>query len=295
MRHLDLFSGIGGFSLAASWVWGNEHEIVGFCEIDNFCQKVLNKHWPGVPIYSDIKELKGNQFNAVDLITGGDPCQPHSLSGKRKGTEDDRYLWPEMFKVIQSTRPDWIINENVAGSVSNGIVDTKCDDLERAGYACQAYNIPAIGVGAPHFRHRIWIVAHSIGVKNNAKHIQSLRHCKQKRRDIEIRGKTARQANGETSADRAIRHGAFMADANGSSFGKLRRASSKTEKFKATPVKPFLFPDGISTEWQSEPGLGRMANGVSDKVDRLRSLGNAIVPQVAAVIMQGIKEVESAF
>lgn len=159
MRHLELFSGIGGFALAASWVWGKEHEIHSFVEIDPFCQKVLKKHWPNVPIVSDIKEYR-HDGTTIDLLTGGFPCQPFSVAGKQRGTEDDRWRWPEMFKVISEVKPRWIIGENVAGIVKMEL-DNCISDLEAEGYECQPFIIPACAVDAPHRRDRVWIVAYS--------------------------------------------------------------------------------------------------------------------------------------
>ena len=131
MKILDLFSGIGGFSLAADWLgW----ETVAFCEQDKFCQKVLAKHWPNIPIFDDIKKLKGDQFNgAIDMVVGGFPCQPWSTAGKRKGSDDHRHLWPEMLRVIKEVRPRWVIGENVAGIV-NMALESVCADLEAEGF-----------------------------------------------------------------------------------------------------------------------------------------------------------------
>ncbi len=165
MRHLDLFSGIGGFALAASWVWEEEHEIVSFCEIDPFCQKVLKKHWPDVPIVSDIREMKGSDFVQVDLLTGGFPCQPFSTAGKRKGKADDRFLWPEMLRIISEAKPSWIIGENVPGiaSIDYGMVVRQVlSDLEEKGYrVLPPFLIPACSINALHTRERIWFVAYS--------------------------------------------------------------------------------------------------------------------------------------
>jgi len=157
---LDLFSGIGGFSLAATVVWDNKLEIVSFVENDVFCQKVLNKHWPNVPIHDDIKTFKGDcYFETIDLLTGGFPCQPFSIAGKRGGREDDRYLWPEMLRVISEVRPTWVLAENVAGIV-NLALDQVCSDLEGEGYEVQSFIIPACAVNAPHRRDRVWIVGY---------------------------------------------------------------------------------------------------------------------------------------
>ena len=158
MKILDLFSGIGGFSLAADWMrW----ETVAFCERDEFCQKVLKKHWPATPIFDDIKTLNGDEFNgAIDIICGGFPCQPWSNAGERRGKADDRHLWPEMLRVVQQVRPRWVVGENVAGIVNMGL-DQVLFDLGAEGYSVQSFNIPALAVGARHLRERIWIIAHA--------------------------------------------------------------------------------------------------------------------------------------
>lgn len=159
MMCLDLFSGVGGFSLAASWVWGADHHIHSFVEIDPFCQKVLKKHWPGTPIHDDIRSYH-HDGTAIDLLTGGFPCQPFSCAGKQGGAGDDRFLWPEMLRVIRDVQPTWIIGENVAGIIGMEL-DNVLVELEASGYACQAFVIPACAVNAPHRRDRVWIVAKS--------------------------------------------------------------------------------------------------------------------------------------
>jgi DNA (cytosine-5)-methyltransferase 1 len=192
MRMLDLFSGIGGFSIAAQWCWGSDLEIEAFVEIDPFCQKVLRKHWPGVPIYGDIKAIqwvvaesesgesweqaeseRGKYFGggnrevrvrSIDLLTGGFPCQPFSCAGKRAGTEDDRHLWPEMLRTIHEVKPRWVVAENVPGllTLEDGMVfESVCADLEAEGYEVQPVIVPACAQGAPHRRDRVWIVAHA--------------------------------------------------------------------------------------------------------------------------------------
>ena len=154
MKHLDLFSGIGGFALAAQWAG---IETVAFCEIDDFACKVLNKNFPCVPVHRDIRELDGSLYAGIDLITGGYPCQPFSTAGKRKGADDPRHLWPEMFRVIQQARPTWVVCENVAGHISMGL-DAVLADMEGIGYAGQAVVIPACAKDAPHERKRVWII-----------------------------------------------------------------------------------------------------------------------------------------
>lgn len=157
--HLDLFSGIGGFTLAAEWAG---FETVGFSEIEPYAIKVLGKHWPHIPNHGDIKNVSKKTIpQKIDLLTGGFPCQPFSDAGKRRGKEDERHLWPEMFRVISEIRPTWIVGENVTGIIRLAL-EGVLTDLEGEGYAVQAFNIPACAVDAPHQRQRIWIVAHAL-------------------------------------------------------------------------------------------------------------------------------------
>jgi DNA (cytosine-5)-methyltransferase 1 len=166
VKHLDLFSGIGGFALGLQKVG---FKTVAFCDIEKYCQHLLKQKWNGVKIYSDVREITKEKFKAdgiesPEIITGGFPCQPFSVAGSRKGTDDNRHLWPEMFRIIKEFKPRWIIGENVRGivSIQDGLVfETVCTDLESEGYEVQTFNIPAVGVGAPHKRERIWIVANS--------------------------------------------------------------------------------------------------------------------------------------
>ena len=162
IRILDICSGIGGFSLGLESTGG--FDTVAFCEFDDFCCKVLNKHWPDVPIYKDLKEI-GNEPERIiqdfDLICGGIPCQPFSVAGKKKGKEDDRHLWPYMYEIIKHKKPTWVIVENVGGFV-NVALDDVCLDLEAQGYATQSFVIPACSVEAPHRRDRVWILGKNL-------------------------------------------------------------------------------------------------------------------------------------
>jgi DNA (cytosine-5)-methyltransferase 1 len=158
MKHLDLFSGIGGFALAARWAG---IETVGFCEIEEFPKKVLEKNFPGVPIHPDITTLDGRKYAGIDVITGGFPCQPFSTCGKEKGTKDPRHLWPEMLRVVSEARPTYVVAENVSGIVRLGL-DVVQHDLESEGYASRAVMVPACAKGAKHRRDRVWIIAHSL-------------------------------------------------------------------------------------------------------------------------------------
>lgn len=191
MRHIDLFSGIGGFALAIEEVWPNSEHI--FCDNDPYCQQLLKLRFPNSKIYGDIKKIKfitnadwlgsqeqgkeqqadrDRQLLKVDILTGGFPCQPFSQAGKRRGTSDDRYLWPEMLRIIRLTHPRWVIAENVRGllTMQNGLVfEQVCADLENSGYEVQPLVVPAVAVNAPHRRDRVWFIAHSIGDSTDRK------------------------------------------------------------------------------------------------------------------------------
>ena len=162
LTHLSLFSGIGGLDLAAEWAG---FETVGQCEWAAYPTKVLEKHWPNVPRWRDIRTLTKESFyertglRTVDIISGGFPCQPFSVAGKRAGTSDDRYLWPEMLRVIRELRPTWVIGENVPGIIDLALEEV-LSSLEAEGYEAQTFIIPACGVDAPHKRNRCAIVAH---------------------------------------------------------------------------------------------------------------------------------------
>jgi DNA (cytosine-5)-methyltransferase 1 len=171
LKLLDLFSGIGGFSLGLEST--GFFETIAFVEKDKFCQKVLKKNFNNIPIEEDIRNVKGSNYKA-DVITGGFPCQPFSVAGKRKSTADDRYLWDEMLRVIRETKPRWVIGENVEGivNINEGMVLRQVlNDLENEGFKSQCIIIPASGIGAWHQRKRIWIVANS----NSNRHVSEIR------------------------------------------------------------------------------------------------------------------------
>jgi DNA (cytosine-5)-methyltransferase 1 len=242
MRHLDLFTGIGGFAYAAQQVWGKDYEPIAFCEIDKFCQRVLKKHWPDVEIVNDIKEI--GQFEDIDLITAGVPCQPASVAGKKRGTADERWLWPETLRIIGDIRPKYALLENVPGLFSleqglafNGILS----GLAEIGYDCWWETISASAVGAPHIRERIWVVAYSNSI-------------------------LLQRVKSENMADVSL-----------------------SEK---TPIKISSFANVRQSNRLGNYRGIRKSNGIPNRVDRLKALGNAIVPQVAMVIMEAIKETE---
>lgn len=232
MNMLSLFSGIGGLDLAAEWAG---MQTVAFCERDKFCQKVLAKHWPKVPCFDDVTTLKANDIHApVDLISAGYPCQPFSVAGRRKGKDDERYLFPECSRLIDELWPTWFVGENVAGHITSGL-DAVCDDLESKGYAVQTYVFPASAVGAPHKRDRCFVVANA-----NVERCEKL-HL--------------------TAKPEIERFNPWCADASG-------------------------------RMWATEPDVVRVANGVPRRMDRLKSLGNAVVPQQAYPIFKAIMDIE---
>ena len=181
---MGLFEGIGGFSLAARWAGWNTPVMV---EWNTYCQSVLKKNFPDATIFSDIRNFDGRPYaGQIDIVTGGFPCQPFSTAGKRAGTNDDRYLWPEMYRIIREVAPTWVVGENVAGllSMDGGRVFAGIlADLENAGYRTEVYLIPALAVGAPHRRDRLWIVAYSEGAND-------------RRKSGVVRGKDGRQDEG---------------------------------------------------------------------------------------------------
>jgi len=271
MKVVDLFAGIGGFSLGLHMAGG--FDTVAFVERDNYASKVLAKNFPGVPIYDDVRSYDGTEHRA-DIICGGYPCQPFSHAGKREGEEDDRHLWPEMLRIVAAARPRWVIAENVAGHISMGL-DQVLSDLEGEGYTCQPIVIPACAVDAPHRRDRVWIVAHN---------------------DREQRGADERESNART--DRRDDSGGICKNVPDTSSGGLsgseqepRLTTKGNIQDKSTPTKRTQSADDC--RWPPEPGVGRVANGISKRVDRLRCLGNAVVPQVVAEIGKAIMEVEN--
>lgn len=236
---LDLFSGIGGFSLGLERAGMT---TIAFCEKDRFCQSVLKKHWPEVPVFEDVKalnheKLKQNGIKAVDVVCGGFPCQPFSIAGNQRGTEDDRWLWPEMFRLITETNPDWVIAENVANFANMGL-ETTISDLEGQGYEVGTFIIPAIAVGAEHRRDRVWIVAE----------------------------------NASSSRRPRLKPPPFMRE-------------------KRQPLRSFM--QNIRIRKPSLARVYRGNNGIPNRVDRIRALGNAVVPQIPYIIGKAIMEIES--
>lgn len=284
MIHIDLFSGIGGFAYAADCVFENVTHV--FCDNDKFCQAVLKKHWPESEIYDDIRSItdtEGQRWKSrlskragpglrsrserraeVSILTGGFPCQPFSAVGLRRGTADERHLWPEMLRVIRLTKPEWVIAENVRGITNwnDGVVfEQVCTDLEATGYEVQPFIIPAVAVNAPHRRDRVWFIA-------NAKDEQRSGRMGLQRQPDEKDTKSSISGKG--------------------SVGPYDNWGNWEEDW--FEIAPGLcgVDDGLSTQ------LGRSKRQVvhvaqARPAEQIKAYGNAIVPQVAMRIMEAIK------
>lgn len=334
MKVLDLFSGIGGFSLGLEQAGMT---TVAFCEKDKFCRQVLAKHWPDLPIHEDVRDLDGKEYaNAIDVVCGGFPCQPFSIAGKRAGKDDDRHLWPEMLRVIKESNPTWVIGENVSGFIRMALDDV-CLDLESANYEVQPLVLPACAVDAHHRRDRVWIIARSLADTHGSWELQ------QKRREQKERGWTcySREIVGNPTHDR--RNGRatsterewsediedqfepdLWCELVGSSEAvadtdprlshesleaiRPRRDATSTrsqdvayaidERSQGQPISGDVESQGPTAikqstrrsdaprgqDWPTEPDVGRVAYGIPNRVDRIKSLGNAVVPPLVAQI-----------
>jgi len=368
---LDLFSGIGGFALACQWAG---IETIGFVEIDKYCQKVLRKHWPGVPIVEDIRDVERikkvvddsairamwhdcedewpalRNVNALArtgllcrtgtpavrptkrastiLVTAGFPCQPFSVAGRREGEADDRYLWPETLAVIEAIKPQWVLLENVAGIKSvyksdvfselegreysteeeatldfnkmyERIQEREADNilwvvlggLRGAGYEVEVLVIPACAVNAPHRRDRVWIVANSTwGGKESGAEWRALNEPSQDMAFSQGRepGEPPKQERGEDSRRGSEEN--FVANPKGYVISESRRPWTRWQGLNNGSISGGN--GGNPNYWAVEPELGRVAHGIPNRVDRLKCLGNAIVPQVAYEIIKVIAEID---
>ena len=282
LKILDLFSGIGGFSLGLEATGG--FETSAFCDIDPYCRKVLQQHWPNVPIFEDIKKLKGTDIGTVDIITGGYPCQPFSVAGKQKGVEDKRHLWPEYFRLIKECRPTWVIGENVSGHIKLGL-DSVISDLESDDYATRTFSISASSIGANHKRERIWIVAHrkenvadAYGVNDAIGRVNRTIQETGGSGSIDERG-SGTNANGFSQSSKNETLDSTITNSNSKRQQEQWRTSTTQTKNKSIEC---------SSWWKTEPNVGRVVNGVPNRVDRLKALGNSLIPQIPFYIGQTI-------
>ena len=345
LTHLSLFSGIGGLDLAAEWAG---FHTVGQCEWADYPRAVLEKHWPGLPRWRDIRTLTKESFyeqtglHTVDVISGGFPCQPFSVAGKRGGKEDDRYLWPEMLRVIQKIRPAWVVGENVAGLVSMAL-DTVLSDLESIGYTCQAFVIPACAVDAPHRRDRVAIVGwntdrgneqterqicpwedtKSCGSGNDVSDSYQVR-CGVRgpeREGVQRKDETLYKTDSGgkiiPNADRERQQGCQQygapcdrepccavgkfceADSNHNdrsrNVRRERELSAVEGNGRIRGNNTRRTPEhGGGEWWPAEPNVGRVAHGIPARVDRLKCLGNAVVPQQFDPIFRAIADLEAS-
>lgn len=260
MRHLDLFSGIGGFALAAQRVFGKRHQVVAFCEQEPFAQKVLGKHWPKVPIFDDVRTLDGKQFAGTELVTGGFPCQDLSCAGKQAGIEGERSgLWGELCRIISEVRPRYALVENVPMLLMGDKgrwFGRVLGDLAEIGFDAEWYCIPAAAVGAPHLRDRVWLLTYP-----------------------------RREPGGIWGT---------WEDANKSLLqqGDDWTEAERREDWELVGLVPGVHKRTSADWWRAQSRVDRSVDGLPDRLDRLKGLGNAIVPSVAQVIFKSIFDLE---
>ena len=307
LTHLSLFSGIGGLDLAAEMAG---FSTVGQCEWADYPTKVLEKHWPDVPRWRDIRTLTGESFHektglrTIDIISGGFPCQPFSVAGKRRGKEDDRYLWPEMLRVISELRPTWVVGENVAGIV-NMALDQACADLENAGYTVQAFIIPACAVNAPHRRDRCAIVAHteSDGQQRDGGCRNEVGGARSEEAQLEGRCDVLSNSNnggwplwGNRELSAAQETGGRWANHGGGAqeHATWERRSAQPGLGGVADGASRWLDRGMSAPgyWMPEPDISRLTTKREHRKDRLQCLGNAVVPQQFYPVFRAIAELE---
>lgn len=290
MKYGSLFSGAGlgdfGFEMAGL-------EVAWQCEFNEYARKVLDLRWPDVKKYEDIRTIKPEELSPVDLITGGFPCQPFSVAGKQMAERDDRNLWPEMFRIIKAVKPRWVVAENVPGIIPL-YLDTVLADLGSQGYTCWPIVFSSHSLGAQHLRERLWIVGHAIGPTSGSR--ENFGDIRDEIWKTSSDGRTGIQPqNGQACADDAqpageavadpMQQGLPQRDESGSIGEATARVESgrESERGNTTPWRSY---------WETEPKLGRVANGIANRVDRLKCLGNGQTPCSTYVIGKWILEIE---
>lgn len=313
LTHLSLFSGIGGLDLAAE---AAGFVTVGQCEWADYPTKILEKHWPDVPRWRDIRTLTKESFyertglRTVDVVSGGFPCQPFSVAGKRGGKDDDRYLWPEMRRVIHELRPTWVVGENVPGIV-NLALDEVLSDLEEEGYTVQCFRVPACGVDAPHKRERIAIVAHAVRGSGTLRRDREFQDASEDGREgsdygrgetAAITGERRQDEPGTSGMADGLRAGVHKADPDAYGNGLQGRMLDKVLDPASThthtrarlrrPAEKLPGSHSAWEDWPDEPGIPRVVDGLPNRVDRIKCLGNAVVPQQFYPFFASIAEIE---
>ena len=298
---LSLFSGIGGLDLAAEWAG---FQTSGQVEISDFRSAILEKHWPNVPKWKDIHDVSGDSLRGAGIeqptiLAGGFPCQPFSVAGKLLGTDDDRYLWPEMLRLVQESRPAWIVGENVANFAGMAL-DEALAGLERAGYSSRAFVLPAEDVGARHERYRCYIVSHAEGQRRPQGRLPGGTSTEESLSRLCDQYVSNTHGSGQERPHLSIRsRGSFQTPADAGRYGT-------DVSYSLRAGWPELYPpslaaieghtpwcaDPFGDLWLSEPDVGRVADGIPSRVDRVESLGLAVVPQVVYPIMQAIAAIE---
>jgi DNA (cytosine-5)-methyltransferase 1 len=303
MNVLDLFSGIGGFSLGLERAG---MKTVAFCEVDKKCQQVLKKHWPNVPIFEDVSTLKGADIEeTVDVICGGFPCQDISLAGKGAGLEGKRSgLWSEFKRLIEEIKPKYAIIENVSALRSRGL-DQVLREISEIGYDAEWHCITAASIGAPHRRDRIWIVAYP---KCVGWETRSTKSGKLADKDSPHNSSNSSEGCGESNSSQTMAYSqSKLSDGNNTYSESSKPSAQKLGSSSSERNVPNSNSEGLQGQWQItsriskelqdasyscwwavEPDVGRVAYGVSGRVDRLKQLGNAVVPQIPELIGRAI-------
>jgi DNA (cytosine-5)-methyltransferase 1 len=302
LRVLDLFSGIGGFSLGLERTGG--FETVAFCEIEPFCRKVLAKHWPNVRQYEDVRTLTADTLRrdgiAVDVICGGFPCQDISLAGKQKGLDGERSgLWSEIKRLASELRPQFLIVENVSAILGNGL-DRVLGDLAEIGFDAEWHCIPASAVGAPHRRDRFWLIAHPRGEQHESDSASQWGQTSPRLYETVVADAQSVFRNGGVIHQGSHREGTkesfqvWQLGRNGSDLSDSGRSDVEGQWPITVRIGEELANIGDNRWWRVEPDVGRVAHGVPQRVDRLKALGNAVVPQIPELIGNAILAARAA-
>ena len=290
MRHGSLFSGIGGFDLAAEWMgWEN----VFHCEWNPFGQRVLHHYWPQAETFTDITKADFTKYyGTIDIITGGFPCQPYSSAGKRLGKEDERHLWPEMLRAIREISPSFVVGENVRGlTIWNGglVFDEVCAELESYGYSVAPVIIPACGVNAPHRRERVWFVAYSHSNARRRRPCESGREERQTNSNGKPQIYTGINTDGK-ERDAAHANLQRCKQLKFTNFANREKRFNSKEDFNSKPSSWDKFPTK-SPVCSRNDGLPCELDGITFskwRAESIKAYGNAIVPQVAYEIFKAI-------